>query len=223
MITPSFAVGSTRSTRVTWGAVYAAARLLASVIPAAAAYSLLFRRDSLRREVNVFGVILGTGIGGGIVVEGRIWRGPNAIAGEWGHNPLPAAKDDERSGPDCYCGRSGCIETFLSGPGMARDHSTVTGRQLDPPAIVKAAEASDNEAEGTLKLYEDRLARGLASVINVLDPDVIVLGGGLSNIECFYEHVPALWGRNVFSDTVETRLVGAALGDSSGVHGAARL
>jgi fructokinase len=174
-------------------------------------------------EGVVFGGILGTGVGGGIVVEGRIWRGPNAIAGEWGHNGLPGAKDDERPGPDCYCGRSGCIETFLSGPGMAQDHRAITGTKLDPPAIVKAAESGDDEAERTLKRYEDRLARGLASIINVLDPDVIVLGGGLSNIERLYENVPAVWARYVFSDTVETQLVRAALGDSSGVHGAARL
>jgi fructokinase len=171
----------------------------------------------------VFGVILGTGVGGGIVVDGKIWRGGNAIAGEWGHNPLPAPHGDERPGPNCYCGRRGCIETFVSGPGMARDYQAVAGRQLDPPAILKAAEAGEPEAVASLKRYEDRLARGLASVINLLDPDVIVLGGGMSNLDRLYANVPKLWEGHVFSDKVDTRLVRAAHGDSSGVLGAVRL
>ncbi len=146
----------------------------------------------------VFGVILGTGVGGGIVIDGRVIVGANAIAGEWGHNPLPAMRDDERPGPACYCGRRGCIETFLSGPALARD-------------------------EGSIGRYEERLARALAGVMNILDPDVIVLGGGLSNIERLYVSVPRLWLPHVFSDRVATRLLRARHGDSSGVRGAAWL
>lgn len=167
----------------------------------------------------VFGVILGTGVGGGLVVDGRPVTGCNAIAGEWGHNPLPWPRDDERPGRTCYCGRQGCIETFLSGPGLAADH----GGGLDGPAIAEAAERGDAAAEAALARYEDRLARGLASVINILDPDVIVLGGGLSSIGRLYRNVPPLWQPYVFSDRVDTRLVPPRHGDSSGVRGAAWL
>jgi fructokinase len=171
----------------------------------------------------VFGVILGTGVGGGIVVDGRVLTGANAIAGEWGHNPLPWPGDDERPGPQCYCGRRGCIETFLSGPGMKRDHHAATGRMLEPPTIVARAKKGDKECRATLRRYEHRLARALAHVINILDPDVIVLGGGMSNIRGLCSAVPQLWGEYVFSDRVDTRLVPARYGDSSGVRGAAWL
>ena len=160
----------------------------------------------------VFGVILGTGVGGGIVVDGRPLTGPNAIAGEWGHNPLPWPRDEERPGPPCYCGKSGCIETFLSGPGLARDD----GRGLTGAQAAAAAGPA-------LERYEERLARALAHVVNILDPDVVVLGGGVSNVARLYENVPKLWGRWVFSDRVRTRLARAAHGDSSGVRGAAWL
>ena len=171
----------------------------------------------------VFGVIIGTGTGGGVVVDGKLWRGANAIGGEWGHIPLPSPRGTERPGPDCYCGRCGCIETFLSGPGLAHDYHRVTGKRLAPPEIAKAAAERDPDAEAAMMRYEDRMARGLASVINLLDPDVIVLGGGMSNIDRLYTNVPAIWSAHVFSDHVATRLVRAAHGDSSGVRGAARL
>jgi len=147
----------------------------------------------------VFGVIVGTGTGAGVVVRGHLLTGANAIAGEWGHNPLPWANADEMPGPLCYCGRHGCIETFLSGPGMAADHERRTGERLLPPAIVELAAAGDDNAEATLSRYEHRMARALAAIINVLDPDVIVLGGGMSNIERLYENVPRLWGEFVFA------------------------
>lgn len=171
----------------------------------------------------VFGVILGTGVGGGIVVDGRLLEGPNAIAGEWGHNPLPWPQEDEIPGRECYCGLRGCIETFLSGPGMAADHVTHTAEQLDAHEIVARAKGAHPDAQATLDRYVDRLARGLASIINVVDPDVVVLGGGLSNIEVLYSQVPAIWGRYVFSDRVDTRLVKNAHGDAGGVRGAAWL
>lgn len=171
----------------------------------------------------VFGVILGTGVGGGIVAHGRLLAGPNAIAGEWGHNPLSWPQQHEWPGPPCYCGRTGCIETLLSGPGMTRDHFALTGDSLTPDAITARAKAGDDECEATLARYENRLARALASVINILDPDVIVLGGGVSNLSRLYENVPHLWGNYVFSDRVDTRLVPALHGDSSGVRGAAWL
>jgi fructokinase len=171
----------------------------------------------------VFGVILGTGVGGGIVVQLRVLEGANGIAGEWGHNPLPWPDDDERPGPSCYCGRSGCIEVFLSGPGLARDHAAAAGTQGDPASISAAAAAGDPIAQVTMQRYESRLARGLAHVINVLDPDIVVLGGGLSNIERLYRHVPRLWQRWIFSDRVDTPLVRNRHGDSSGVRGAAWL
>jgi fructokinase len=172
---------------------------------------------------SVFGVIIGTGTGGGIVVDGRLLSGPNAVAGEWGHNPLPWPRADELPGPPCYCGRHGCLETFLSGPGLAGDFQRTAGRQLDPPGLVEAAGRGDPGAQAALERYEDRLSRGLASVINLLDPEVIVLGGGMSNIRRLYTGVPARWGAWVFSDTVRTRLVPPRHGDSSGVRGAARL
>ena len=171
----------------------------------------------------VFGVIIGTGVGGGVVTHGRIVEGANAIGGEWGHNPLPWPDPDEVPGPRCYCGRSGCIETFLSGPGLARDHEARTGRASSPEAIVAAAAQGDRAANATLARYEHRLARGLASIINVLDPDAIVLGGGMSNVARLYERIPALWGRFIFSDVVVTRLTPPVHGDSSGVRGAAWL
>lgn len=171
----------------------------------------------------VFGVILGTGIGGGLVVDRRIWTGPNAIAGEWGHNLLPWPREDERPGTPCYCGRHGCIETWLSGPGLAGDHQRVTGEAAAAPEVVARAEAGDSRAEASLRRYEDRMARALASVINVLDPGVIVLGGGLSKVARLYENVPRLWGAHVFSDQVATRLLPPVHGDSSGVRGAAWL
>ena len=171
----------------------------------------------------VFGAIVGTGVGAGIVVRGEVLTGPNAIAGEWGHNPLPWPRDEERPGPRCYCGRYGCIETFLSGPGFARDFERRTGRAETPPEIVASAARGDTQAEAVLAQYEERMARGLATIVNVLDPDVIVLGGGMSNIDRLYTNVPRLWAPFVFSDAVLTRLVRAKHGDSSGVRGAARL
>jgi fructokinase len=169
----------------------------------------------------VFGVILGTGTGGGIAVDRHLLVGPNAIAGEWGHNPLPWPEAGEWPGPACYCGRTGCIETFLSGPGLARDHQTATGEPLEAPVIAARAAAGDPACEATLRRYEERMARALAGVVNLLDPDVIVLGGGLSNLAQLYDAVPRLWGAFVFSDRVDTRLVAARHGDSSGVRGAA--
>ena len=170
----------------------------------------------------VFAVILGTGVGGGIVVRGGLLNGVNGGAGEWGHNPLPLPTADELPLPACYCGRSGCIETWLSGPGMAADHARRHGDTLGAAAIVAAAN-HDPDCDATLRRYEQRLARALAGVINLLDPDVIVLGGGLSRIERLYTNVPALWAPFVFSDCIATRLVPARHGDASGVRGAAWL
>ncbi len=164
----------------------------------------------------VFGVILGTGVGGGLVVRGKVVKGVNAIAGEWGHNPLPLPAADDLPLPACYCGRAGCIETYLSGPGLARDHRTLTGDERSPEEIVSLGGKS-------LERYVERLARALSGVINVLDPDVIVLGGGMSNVGRLYTDVPRLWTRTVFSDHVATRLARNAHGDSSGVRGAAWL
>ena len=172
---------------------------------------------------TVFGVIIGTGTGGGIVVGRQVLEGRNGIAGEWGHNPLPWPRDDERPGGACYCGRTGCIETFLSGPGLSADHLAATGEQLDPVAIVNRASRGDPAARSTLRRYEARMTRALASIINVVDPDVIVLGGGLSNMRSLYERVPQLWAPFVFSDRVVTPLVQNVHGDSSGVRGAAWL
>ncbi|GJL52679.1 MAG: N-acetylglucosamine kinase [Nitrospirales bacterium] len=171
----------------------------------------------------VFGVILGTGVGGGISWNGQTLRGPNAIVGEWGHNPLPWAEDDERPGEPCYCGKRGCIETFLSGPSLQREYFQAAGQHVSPQEMDHVSQRGDTAAEYTLRRYAHRLARGLASIINLMDPEVIVLGGGLSNIERLYTEVPRLWGEWVFSDRVDTKLVRAKHGDSSGVRGAAWL
>lgn len=171
---------------------------------------------------TVFAVIIGTGTGAGIVINKQILTGINGIAGEWGHNPLPWPAETERPGPACYCGLHGCIETFLSGPGLSRDHFTMTGRQMTVEQIVAGA-ADDPQCEITLQRYEDRMARSLAHVMNILDPDVIVLGGGLSNIARLYQNVPQRWTHYVFSDVVETRLLPPQHGDSGGVRGAAWL
>jgi len=176
-----------------------------------------------RGAATVFGVILGTGVGGGIVIGGRMLSGPNAIAGEWGHNPLPWPADDERPGPPCYCGKRGCIETFLSGPGLALDHERASGQRIAPEDIVLRARSGDAAAAASMRRYEQRLARALASVINVVDPETVVLGGGMSNVGSLYERVPSLLADWVFSDVVRTRLVRNAHGDSSGVRGAALL
>ena len=172
---------------------------------------------------SVFGVIIGTGTGGGIVIGGHLLQGPNAVAGEWGHNPLPWPRSDELPGPPCYCGKHGCIETFCSGPGLAADLLRVSGRRLQAPDIVLAAEQGDSDAEAALVRHEDRLARALASVINLLDPEIIVLGGGLSNLRRLYRNLPLLISRHIFSDGLATRIVPPRFGDSSGVRGAARL
>ncbi len=171
----------------------------------------------------VFGVIIGTGTGGGLVVHGQVLTGLNAIGGEWGHNPLPGPLPEERPGPACYCGRRGCIETFLSGPGLSRDHELASGKVLDPAEIARLADGGEPAASATLDRYEDRMARALASVINVVDPDVIVLGGGVSNIARLYRNVPGRWARYIFSDRVDTRLVPPKHGDASGARGAAWL
>lgn len=171
----------------------------------------------------VFGVILGTGVGGGIVVDGHPLRGRNAIGGEWGHNPLPWPTADEIRGRRCYCGLTGCIETFLSGPGMAADFQRDTGRDATSQEVCALAETGDNTAVAALERYENRLARALAHIINIIDPDVIVLGGGMSNIRRLYANVPRLWDRWIFSDRVDTRLEPNHHGDSSGVRGASWL
>ena len=171
----------------------------------------------------VFGVIIGTGTGGGLVVRGRVMAGANAIAGEWGHNPLPAPQDDERPGPACYCGRFGCIETFLSGPALARDYAQHGGAELTAAEVAARADDGEPLATRSLERYERRFARAIASIINVVDPDVIVLGGGLSNLSRLYDTVPKLWAPHVFSDHVATRLVRNRHGDASGVRGAAWL
>ncbi|HEY9079722.1 ROK family protein [Magnetovibrio sp.] len=194
---------------------------VSEAVDGAAAEAL--RANQQNGPAVVFGVILGTGVGGGISIGGHPLTGVNAIAGEWGHNPLPWPEDSERPGPPCYCGKHGCIETFLSGPGMENDHHAATCARLVSPEIVARAAQGDAACEATLQRYEQRLARALASVINVLDPDVIVLGGGLSNIARLYERIPKLWGDWVFSDKVDTQLVQNRHGDSSGVRGAAWL
>ena len=171
----------------------------------------------------VFGVIIGTGTGAGIVVNGQVLVGPNGIAGEWGHNPLPWPTEQELPGPECYCGKRGCIETFLSGPGLAKLHFIETGNLLIPDEIVAMAKTGDMACELSLQHYENRMARSLAHVINILDPDIIVLGGGMSNLDRLYTNVPLLWGNWVFSDRVDTKLVRNKFGDSSGVRGAAWL
>jgi len=173
----------------------------------------------------VFGVILGTGCGGGVVVGGHVLEGHNGVGGEWGHNPLPWPRPewDEVPGPRCWHGGIGCQETWISGSGMARDHRHVTGEALAAEEIVRRAGAGDERCAATLARYEDRLARALSAVINLLDPDVIVLGGGVSSVSRLYRTVPALWDQWVFSDRVDTKLVPARHGDASGVRGAAWL
>lgn len=175
----------------------------------------------------VFGVILGTGVGGGIVINGQVLHGANAIAGEWGHCYLPPVLESELGNdsecPECYCGRRGCVETYLSGPGLVADHTRMTGQALASQTIADLAAAGDAACDATLQRYEARLAFALAQVINVLDPHVIVLGGGLSNLERLYANVVNQWSAHVFSDEVRTRLVRNAHGDSSGVRGAAWL
>ena len=176
------------------------------------------------RDAEVaFGVILGTGTGGAIAVRGHVIEGANAIAGEWGHNPLPWASDDERPGTACYCGKHGCLETWLCGPALTRQYEAVSGRRAAPTEIAERAAAGDDRARECLAMYEDRLARGLATVINVVDPDVIVFGGGVSKIDRIYDNVRARLARYVFSDDVRTQLRRNEHGDSSGVFGAAML
>ena len=170
-----------------------------------------------------FGVILGTGVGGGIVIDGQPLTGGHAIAGEWGHNPMPGLLEEEWAERRCHCGRSSCIETFLSGPAIARDHERRTGEALSADEIGERAAAGDEVAEASLELYASRLARALGTVINVLDPDAIVLGGGVSNIERLYELVPPRLAAHVFLDVVDTAVARAMHGDSSGVRGAAWL
>jgi fructokinase len=173
---------------------------------------------------TVFGVILGTGVGGGIAIRQRIHEGPNQIAGEWGHNPLPWMTDEERAAaPKCYCGKHGCVETFLSGPGFERDYAIQSGAHCSSQDIVRAAVSGDPHAMQTLERYQDRLARALAAVIDLLDPDVVVLGGGMSNLPDLPSSVSAALPRYVFSDTVLTKVVVNVHGDSSGVRGAAWL
>ena len=173
----------------------------------------------------VFGVIIGTGTGGGIFIRGQSIIGANAIAGEWGHNPLPWPTQDELPGRDCYCGKQGCIETWLSGTGFANDHKEHNhlDKIITAKEIILLANNDDETATASLKRYEERMAKSLASIINVIDPDVIVLGGGMSNIQSLYENVPKLWGKYIFSDHVSTQLVSPKHGDSSGVRGAAWL
>ena len=171
----------------------------------------------------VFGVILGTGTGGGLAVEGQLLHGPNAITGEWGHNPLPWMTADEYPESDCWCGRRGCLETFLSGPALAAHFAAATGRRLDARQIAAAAEIGDADATAQLASYEQRLARGLAGIVNILDPDIIVLGGGLSKMSRLYRNVPPLMRPYLFSDVAKTPIRPPLHGDSSGVRGAAWL
>jgi fructokinase len=171
----------------------------------------------------VFGVILGTGVGGGIAIGGRVLKGRNALAGEWGHNPLPRMRANEYPGPSCYCGRRGCIETFLCGGALAEDYRKRTGDVLGGEEIAARAAAGEGAACDSLALYQDRLARALASVVNLLDPDVFVLGGGVSNIDALYEGLDSLVASYAFSDALTTKVVKNLHGDSSGVRGAAWL
>ena len=174
-------------------------------------------------ESIVFGAILGTGAGSGIVVNKQLVRGPNAITGEWGHNPLPWPKPEELPGPSCYCGLQGCNETFISGTGMSLDFAAATGEKISATEIISRSETGDVAAQATVERYIDRLARASASIINVLDPHIIVLGGGLSQVARLYTDVPRLWPKYVFSDTVVTKLSPPRHGDASGVRGAAWL
>ena len=172
---------------------------------------------------TVFAVIIGTGTGAGITIAGSLINGPNAVTGEWGHNPLPWPNIDESPGSRCYCGNAGCIETFLSGPGLARDYANTTSTTVPAHTLETLAEQGDTAAQQALNRYEDRMARSLATVINLLDPDVIVLGGGVSNMQRLYTNVPKQWHKYVFADRVRTKLLPARHGDSSGVRGAAWL
>lgn len=185
-------------------------------------FALSEARDGAAADAAcVFGVILGTGVGGGLVLDGRLLGGPNRIAGEWGHNPLPDVAADD-SPPPCYCGRRGCVETWLSGPALAADHARHGGPVLDARAIAALADAGDAAAEASLRRYERRLARALATVINIVDPDAVVLGGGLSQLPRLYANVPQLWQEFIFTDeTIRTRLLPPVFGDDSGVRGAA--
>jgi len=171
----------------------------------------------------VFGAILGTGVGGGIAIDGRTLTGANAIAGEWGHIPLPWPAAGEAPGPACYCGQSGCVETFVSGTGLARDFHAATGRARSGPEIVAGADAGDGPSLAAMARYENRLARALTVLINILDPDIIVLGGGMSNVERLYDNLPGLIAQFAFSDAIVTPIVRPRHGDSSGVRGAAWL
>jgi len=180
--------------------------------------------DGAAENANVvFGAILGTGCGGGIVIDGRLLDGPRKIAGEWGHNPLPWATQEEYPGPQCWCGRKGCLETWISGPGMAADNARRTGETLTTLQIVARAEQGDEPAKATLSRHADRLARGLAHVVNIVDPDVIVLGGGLSQLPNLYEQLPRLMARHIFADQASVVIKPPKWGDASGVRGAARL
>ena len=187
-------------------------------------FALSEASDGAARDANsVFGVIIGTGTGAGIVLGGRLHEGANLIAGEWGHAPLPWADDDERPGPDCYCGRQGCIETFLSGPGLSRSYKMAAGGDLKAHEVAELAATGDAQAEDCMRRYERRLAKSLGMVISILDPEVIVMGGCVSNIDRRYTNVPKLWGEFAFADQLTTKLLRAEHGDSSGVRGAARL
>ncbi|WP_372833635.1 ROK family protein [Pontibacterium sp.] len=172
---------------------------------------------------SVFGVILGTGVGGGLVINQQIICGPNSISGEWGHNPLPWPSSSEAAISPCYCGRQGCIETWLSGPALSLQYQKLSGETLRSEEIWQRVSTGDPLAQALSQQYYRRLAKSLATVINMIDPEIIVLGGGLSNESSLYEAVPALWQQYVFSDTVVTRLVPAKFGDASGVRGAAWL
>jgi fructokinase len=187
-------------------------------------FALSEATDGVAKDASVvFGVIIGTGTGAGIVIDKKVLLGANAITGEWGHNPLPWPEDFELPGPECYCGKNGCIETWLSGPGIVRDHELHNNIFLDAETIDSKARFGDEESIETLQRYENRMARSLASVINILDPDVIVLGGGMGNIKRLYSNVPEIWHDYVFSDVVNTQLKAPQHGDSSGVRGAAWL
>ena len=187
-------------------------------------FALSEATDGAARDASVvFGVIVGTGTGAGIIIDKKVLLGANSIAGEWGHNPLPWPGDSELPGVSCYCGKLGCIETWLSGPGLVRDHEIHHNEFLDPETLDNKARFGDEDAIETFQRYENRMARSLASVINILDPDVIVLGGGMGNIKRLYKNIPAIWGDYIFSDVVKTRLVAPLHGDSSGVRGAAWL
>lgn len=187
-------------------------------------FALSEATDGVAKDAAVvFGVIIGTGTGAGIVIDKKVLVGANAIAGEWGHNPLPWPQDDELPGPACYCGKLGCIETWLSGPGMVRDHELHNYEFIDTETLDGRARFGDEDAIETFQRYENRMARSLAHIINILDPDVIVLGGGMGNIKRLYKNVPNLWADYVFSDTVNTKLLAPLHGDSSGVRGAAWL